>query len=165
MSPDQAERDIMAAFPECPHCQTKIDGWLDAMPNSRRKLQFTPKIKMFGGMCCCFNIIEFKMSDVSEGVIKPRYVTERTLLRPVSQDDCTHGAGMKVEIPDGVTVNTDEGLKEGPFRANMCKYCGQRVIAGKSRILLDPGAQPQKRPQKPLDDQGDDGGRFSLIDP
>ncbi len=117
MSPNKAEALIMRSFPKCPICEEMIDSWIDASDEyPGKKIEFVLKDKVFGGMCTCYNIIEFYLSELSKGDVIPHLLTERTLGRPVSQEDCIHGKTMPMEVPHGMTVPTEDGLKEGPFK-------------------------------------------------
>lgn len=120
---------IVEAFPECRACGQLIDCWPAADGSApHERLMFVAQEKLFAGICSLGHINEFYLDEAKEGQYVPHDITERTIGRFVSQDECGHDKHVFCQIKEGDQVPSVDGLVIGPAIVKFCGLCGMRKL-------------------------------------
>lgn len=119
---------INASFVKCPECEQMIDQWPEADESSPGdKVIYMARFGVFAGTCMIGHFSEFYLPEVKAGEIIPHMITERTLGRPVTQENCLHAKRGQFRIEPEQTMPTSEGLVKGPAVGIYCLFCMKKM--------------------------------------
>lgn len=131
---------IESSFVGCRTCNEPVDGWPEADPSEPgHKVIYVAREALFVGMCQQAHVNEFFLAEVKAEEIVAHDVTERTIGRFVSQEDCTHAKSRPFQLDAGETIRTAKGLVEGPASGTYCTLC-------QLKYDVEKGEKEQKSP-------------------
>jgi hypothetical protein len=118
---------IMEKYPGCRACEECIDTWPDADPSEEdAKVVYVARSGLFVGICSQGHVNEFYLPEVKAGEIVAHDVSERTLGRFTTQDECGHEKSIVHDLPEDQIVPAKDGPIEGPAKVRYCGLCGMR---------------------------------------